>query len=202
MSDNESTLELLFDLVIKNHTLLSDIGNSTEIETYISKNHGYTLLGYSVVNNLPDLFKILLNRNKSNIYNVNIYGDSIFHISSKNKSTKFIDEYKDILDSFNFKSTNKSGCTVLHVASKYAEISDLFDIFLNHSRVTKEHLDIQDSFGKTCLFNLINCWHQTKSIRLLDQCIKKGANLFLKNRDNETIYDYAKKKMYRRLLNF
>lgn len=196
-----SELELLYDLVIKNNTLLADIPKDKKLEKYKSKQSGLTLLGYSVVHNKPELYKILLNRNESDIYDITSNKDSILHIVYRLKLTAFLSEkeYEDLFNRFDFNHKNIFGNTVLHTLSSN-DIKNFLTL-INFNKVTKEHLNIQNIIQQTCLHCLLyqpQPLPQETMIQCLEVCIKKGTDIFIKNDEGKTIYDIAKNNYHLR----
>lgn len=196
---NTETLELLFDVVIKNHAVLDHIPN--ELEKFQSKKYGITLLGYAVEHNLSDLYNCLINRNNSDIYNVNLRKESILHIICRNQSNMILDENPSLLNIFNFSQVDIHGSTIFHICSDFNTDLSFLLTLLKNKRVTKEHLNIQDNNKNTFLHYVVHNSDEEKIISVLSYSLLKGANIYFKNHSNNTIYDLVKQYKLTKVIN-
>lgn len=191
--------DAIFNTVIcksSNVDINSFLDANEKLEKHISSKFGQSLLHYAITHNDLKLTKTLLFRNKSNIYNLNEIKDSLMHIIVRQtfKVEKYI--WFLILESFNLKYKNLEDETILHVAADYCEHNSFLEFFLDHPCVTSEILNEVNSLKETFLFKLI----RKNNNDMVKKCIDKGANLFLKNNNNETIYDVAVKMKNKKMI--
>lgn len=163
------------------------LNSYVQLESHISTEYECILLEYFWdYMNIP-IMKLLFKRNKSNIYCLNENNDSILHnlIDYEPNTYKTYLQFID-LNLFHFHHQNKDGDTILHPAA--IEGISFCEILIQHPRVSKDILNIKNNFNETLLFNLV----RNNSLSCIKLCIEKGADIFVKDINNKTIFTLAK----------
>lgn len=179
----EECLELL-DLIINNLT-------KYEFISFVNQKNksGFTALHYACYNGNIKLIKLLINYG-ADINMINNNGLNVLHLAAQgNQSTPlyyFIHKYK-----MNINTIDKLGNTPLHWACFYNN-----DKSLNFLLLCDEiNINIKNKSGFTALhFSVLG-----NNINAIKKLILAGADISIKNNNNETCLDLAIKKNYKEI---
>ncbi|VVU95179.1 Ankyrin repeats (3 copies) [seawater metagenome] len=144
-----------------------------------------TPLLYSIA---QDNFELIENFIKNNV-DVNIqdaYGNTALHLAVLEQTSKSIEIL--IQDpNINFNLVNLDGNTPLHIILEEYSIENAYSFV--DKIVKKTNLNIQNNKGNTCLYYIISkeLWSLTSIIE------NKKCNFFIKNNDNQMIFDLFSK---------
>ncbi|ATZ80688.1 ankyrin repeat/calcium channel domain-containing protein [Bodo saltans virus] len=175
------------EILIKQNIMINAIDTNNELSP----------LHYSVLVNNNNLVKILLNAG-ANINIQDVYGNTPLHYIITEKSYEIFDSLHNNKD-LNFNLWNIEGELPLHIFLKnndtlYNDIDDN-DIIKNilNILILNSNLNIQDKNGMSALtyiasLNLIR--------KVNDLLRKKKLDIFVKNKNNETIINMINKKDY------
>jgi ankyrin repeat protein len=165
------------------------------INIFDHENH-CTALIYIIKQNNINITKIFL-ENNINIELQDIYGNTALHIAILENNIEIANILISKINKFNL--TNIYSNTALHT---------LLTLNLNQNKlmqynikklIKNTNLNIQDIYGNTCLFYLYkyNLW-----MHFINILLYKKNNIFIKNKDNITIYDMVKNNKYDKYDNF
>lgn len=164
--------------------LLIDSGSDINIQDYKQK---ATPLLYTIIQNNFDLIELLILK-KADINLQDYYGNTALHLAIIEKTKRSISILLENSD-INYNLVNLDGNTALHIALEEYEMNMIEqDYFIK--LVKNTNINIQNNFGNTCLYYLINkqIWSASNILE------KKKCNFFIRNNNNEIILDIYPKK--------
>jgi ankyrin repeat protein len=147
------------------------------------KEYGLTALHLSIIYNYKSITEKLIN-NSANINIQDDYGNSALMYAVSNL---LFDQMNILLkySYLNYNLTNINGETALHILLKKNEKKEL------NKFIENTDLNIQDNEGNTCLYLL------TKNNEFNKNLQNKILNIFIKNNNNESVYDLIKDDKYK-----
>lgn len=154
---------------------------------YQIKSNNYCVLHQIIsMNNYEYFTKILQKNPEINLYTYNGY--SLFHFAIINKNIDIINKLLEINtktnNPINFNVTNDEGDTALHlILFNYND----FNTSIIETFIKNTNINIQNNDGDTCLYYIIK---NNLFIKYKDILKEKELNIFIKNNNNELIYDF------------
>jgi ankyrin repeat protein len=146
---------------------------------------GKTALGWAIYNNNLDMIKLLI-KNNANIDVHTILGESYLPILAINFGNDDIIEYV-LEQKFNYEFTDYNYNTIAHIVllnSMEYSVSIIKKILKNTKNFNRPNLD-GNSIG------ILLCWLDFELLKnLMDILIDKRINLYLKNKEGRTGFDY------------
>lgn len=184
--NNDSHTPLHLACVRNNNQIITALVNHMDARTIdIQDARGKTTMMYLIENDNLEMVKLLLEK-KVPVTTQDVAGNTPLHYAIEKQHPELV--HLLVAQTPNFNHLNIDGQTPLHTL---LAINANLNSYPVETLLANTNLNIQDSTGNTVLHHLakLNAWERYTEI-----LAGKKMNIFIKNRDNQTVTDIIKNK--------